>query len=87
MKACGPGLTNKIKCLFPATEMQMQMFLKNKSPFHTALETGPGHCERLSQPAVSVSAQKDLTICFQLGRVLFSGQKFGSQRILANILS
>lgn len=27
------------KCLFPATAMQM--FLKGKSPFHTALETGP----------------------------------------------
>lgn len=47
----------------------------------------PGHSDRLSQPAVSVPSQKDLSICFQLGRLLFSEQKFGSQTILANILS
>ena len=73
------------KCLFPAAEMQI--FLEGKALFTQPWRADPGHGERLNQPAVSAPSQKDLSVCFQPGRLFFSGQIFGSQTILANILS
>lgn len=86
MKVWGPMLRMKReKCLFPAAEMQI--FLEGKALSTQPWRADPGHGERLNQPAVSAPSQKDLNVCFQPGRLFFSGQIFGSQTILANILS
>lgn len=86
MKACGPLLMRKRENVCSQT-LKYRCFWKVKALSTQPWRLDPGHRERLSQPAVSEPSQKDLRICFQLGRLLFSGQKFGSQTILADILS
>lgn len=80
--ACAYG--EERKCLFPAAEMQM--FRKSQRSFHTALETGPWP-QRQTEPTSCFHAFSErLAYLLPTRQVLSSGQKLGSQAILANML-
>lgn len=83
---CGPVLMRKKENVYSQL-LKRKCFRRVKALSTPPWRLDPGHSDMMSQPAVSVPSQKDLSICFQLGRLLFSRQTFGSQTILANILS
>lgn len=86
MEVCWPVLTMKKKnvCSQPLT---CKCFGRVEMLSTQPWRLDPGHTHRLSQPAVSEPSRKDLSICFQPGRLCCSGQNFGLQMILANNLS
>lgn len=86
MKGCESLLMRKRENVY-SQPLKCKYFWRVKALSTQPWRLDPGHREGLSQPAVSEPSQKDLRVCFQLGRLLFSGQKFGSQKILADILS
>lgn len=86
MEVCWPVLTMKKKNVcsqLPICKCFGRVKMLSTQPWRL----DSGHTDRLSQPAVSEPSRKDLSICFQPGRLCFSGQNLGLQMILANNLS
>lgn len=86
MEVCWPVLTMKKKNVcsqLPICKCFGRVKMLSTQPWRL----DRGHTDRLSQPAVSEPSRKDLSICFQPGRLCFSGQNLGLQMILANNLS
>jgi hypothetical protein len=78
MKVCGPVRMKRENICSQLLECKWLWWVKALPTQPWSLKPGPWPQRRLSQPAVSVLSQKDLSICFERGRLLFSGQKFGS---------